>query len=156
MKRSEVQKIIEHEIPITKAMGIEFQDFQDTSCLISVPLAPNHNHKGTAFGGSLYSACAAACYGILYYLQVKHKLSNYDLLLASGSINYAKPVQKDFQIKASLLSEDWNQLTTKLSKQGFGKIQIVASVFTDDEQNPLCEFSGIFVLKTLAIQPRSF
>lgn len=142
-----LQKTIQHEIPITVSMGITYEDFQDTSCLISVPLAPNHNHKGTAFGGSLYSACAAACYGLLYHLQVKENLTEFDLLLAAGNINYLKPVQSDFQVKATLIDSDWQNLMSKLTKQGFAKIEIKAQVIVGVEQN-LCDFSGVFVLKS--------
>ena len=142
----QLQKIIQHEIPITVSMGISYLDFQDTTCLISVPLAPNHNHKGTAFGGSLYSACAAACYGLLYHLQIKESLTAFDLVLGSGSVNYLKPVQSDFQVKAQLVQQDWQNLVLKLAKLGFGKIEIKAQVITSHEQN-LCDFTGMFVLK---------
>jgi len=142
-----LQKIIQQEIPITTSMGIKYEDFKDSSCLISVPLAPNHNHKGTAFGGSLYSACAAACYGLLYHLQVKENLTNYDLLLASGEIAYSKPVQSDFKVLATLEENDWQHFQTKLKKQSFGKIKIKAKVFTTKDQETLCNFTGQFVLK---------
>ncbi|MBC7464767.1 MAG: YiiD C-terminal domain-containing protein [Bdellovibrio sp.] len=142
-----LQKIIQHEIPITQSMGITYDDFQDTTCVISVPLAPNHNHKGTAFGGSLYSACAAAGYGLLYHLQVKENLIEFDLLLASGNINYLKPVQDDFQVEATIITDDWTKLLKKLNTNGFGKIVITAHVMIGEEKN-LCDFSGVFVLKS--------
>ena len=144
---SQLQKIIQEEIPITVSMGITYEDFQDTACIISVPLAPNHNHKGTAFGGSLYSACAAACYGLLYHLQVKENLTQFDLVLGSGNINYLRPVHSDFQVKAQIVEADWKSLMSKLTKQGFGKIEINAQVSVGPEQN-LCDFRGVFVLKS--------
>lgn len=147
MSVTEVAKIIQREIPITKAMGISFESFAESNCLISVPLEPNHNHKGTAFGGSLYSASTAACYGILYYLQVQNNLTNYDLLLGSGEIKYLKPVTTNFKVRGHLDENEWQKLILKLDRQGFGKIEIKAHVFIGDETDHLCEFSGVFILK---------
>lgn len=145
----DIQKTIETEIPIVKEMGVEFQEFQDFSCTISAPLAPNHNHKGTAFGGSLYSICTAACYGLMYSLQIKENFHNYDLVIGEGSIRYVRPVEKDFFVKAELLAEDWEPFIQRVQSSGFGKINIKAYVYTHIQTQHLCEYSAVFVLKKI-------
>lgn len=145
MKKS-IQKIIEKEIPIVKSMGVDFVDFQDHSCTISVPIGPNHNHKGTVFGGSLYSACTSACYGLMYSIQINKQLEEYDLVIGEGSIRYQKPVHSDFQVKAQLSSDELNLFLEKLKKNGFGKINITAYVFIQNEETHLCEYSATFIM----------
>lgn len=145
MKKS-IQNIIEKEIPIVKSMGVEFVDFQDDSCTIAVPIGPNHNHKGTVFGGSLYSACTSACYGLMYNIQINKKLDDYDLVIGEGSIRYQKPVHSDFQVKAQLKLMDLSVFTDKLEKNGFGKINITAYVFIQNEESHLCEYSATFIM----------
>ncbi len=141
-----IQKIIETEIPIVKGMGVKFTDFTHDSVTISVPLAPNHNHKNTAFGGSLYSVCTAACYGILFSLQREDKLVHLDLVIGEGSIRYVKPVDKDFKVKAQLDPFEWKRLKEKVQITGFSKIQLSAFVFTDNEDHHLCDYKATFIL----------
>lgn len=146
MEAKIIQKIIEDEIPIVKSMGVKFIDFGHDSCIISVPLEPNHNHKNTVFGGSLYSVCTSACYGILFALQLEDKLEHLDLVIGEGSIRYIKPVDKDFKVRAELNSADWKRLKEKVQITGFSKIQLTAFVFADDETHHLCEYKATFIL----------
>lgn len=145
MKKN-IQKIIEKEIPIVKSMGVEFVDFEEDSCTIAVPIGPNHNHKGTVFGGSLYSACTSACYGLMYSIQISKKLDEYDLVIGEGAIRYQRPVHSDFQVKAQLKLEDLTSFIGKLEKNGFGKINMTAYVFIQDQETHLCEYTATFIM----------
>ncbi|MBC7711933.1 MAG: YiiD C-terminal domain-containing protein [Rhizobacter sp.] len=149
MNKEIIQKIIEKEIPIVKSMGVEFSNFSHDSCTIIVPLEPNHNHKGTAFGGSLYSACTSACYGLMFALQREDDLSEFELMIGEGSIRYIKPVEKDFFVEANLLPEDWILLKEKIQKNGFGKISLSAFVYTQERSQHLCEYRATFILKKI-------
>jgi thioesterase domain-containing protein len=147
MNLNSIQDTIIQEIPIVEKMGVKLIEFHDYACKVSVPLEPNHNHKNTAFGGSLYSACTAACYGLMYALQVKEKFHDYDLVIGDGSIRYIRPVDNDFFIKAELLPEDWKIFMEKVQKNGFGKIPVKAYVFISSESQQLCSYSATFVMK---------
>lgn len=141
-----IQEIIEKEIPIVKSMGVEFVELTDLSCMISVPLGPNHNHKGTVFGGSLYSVCTSACYGLMYSLQISENLHEYDLVIGEGTIRYQKPVHGDFHVRSQIKLTDQDIFLEKLAKNGFGKIHITAYVFIQDEMSHLCEYSATFIM----------
>lgn len=141
-----IQNIIEKEIPIVKSMGVEFVEFTDLSCLISVPIGPNHNHKGTVFGGSLYSACTSACYGLMYSMQIIKDLNEYDLVIGEGTIRYQKPVHNDFHVRSQVKIEDQENFLIKLKKNGFSKINLTAHVFIQDEATHLCEYSATFIM----------
>ncbi|QDK42585.1 hypothetical protein DOM21_14220 [Bacteriovorax stolpii] len=146
MQTADIQSIIEVEIPIVKQMGVIFDEFKTDSCIASVPLAPNHNHKGTVFGGSLYSVCTSACYGLMYSLQIAHQLEGFDLVIGEGKIRYLKPVDRDFKVKAEIIPAEWSEFKKKISTNGFGKIQLKAKVFMDNDSTPLCDYSAVFVL----------
>jgi thioesterase domain-containing protein len=145
-----MQKLIEHHIPITKSMGFKVYKIENFTAELSAPLQPNHNHKNTVFGGSLYAACAAACYAVLYNLQIEEKLDSFDLLLATGNSRYLKPVTEDFKVRATINTSEWSILLSKLVKKGAGKITVNATVFTDSDPTILCEFQGVFVLKKVS------
>jgi thioesterase domain-containing protein len=50
-----LQNLIDREIMLAKPMGIIVESADESAVILRAPLAPNSNHKGTAFGGSLYS-----------------------------------------------------------------------------------------------------
>ncbi len=50
-----LQERIDREIMLARPMGIIVESADETELILRAPLAPNANHKGTAFGGSLYS-----------------------------------------------------------------------------------------------------
>jgi thioesterase domain-containing protein len=50
-----LQNLIDREIMLAKPMGIIVELADESAVILRAPLAPNSNHKGTAFGGSLYS-----------------------------------------------------------------------------------------------------
>jgi thioesterase domain-containing protein len=50
-----LQNLIDREIVLAKHMGVIVESADEVSMILRAPLAPNANHKGTAFGGSLYS-----------------------------------------------------------------------------------------------------
>jgi thioesterase domain-containing protein len=142
-----IQETIELEIPIVKKMGVKILEFNDYSCTASAPLEPNHNHKNTVFGGSLYSTCTAVGYALMYALQVKEKFHDYDLVIGEGAIRYILPVDRDFFITASLLPDDWKVFTEKVLKNGFGKIPIKATVYSHSPNQSLCSYTATFVMK---------
>lgn len=146
MKQLNIQKIIEKEIPIVKSMGVQFIEFQDDSCTISVPLNLNHNHKGTAFGGSLYSVCTSACYGLMFSLQINEGLQEFDLVIGEGSIRYQKPVYRDFKVKSILQLSDLAAFKDKLAKNGFAKIHLNAYVSVEGDETHLCEYKATFIM----------
>ena len=47
-------------------MGIRVAAYDGTSLKLTAPLAPNINHKSTAFGGSLYSLAVLCGWGIVH------------------------------------------------------------------------------------------
>ena len=50
-----LQALIDREIALARSMGVIVESADDAGIVLRAPLPPNSNHKGTAFGGSLYS-----------------------------------------------------------------------------------------------------
>lgn len=96
--------------------------------VVSVPLNPNINHKGTAFGGSLYAACTAACYALIYSRQIQSKLEDRDLVIIEGQMKYIKPVKGDFTVKASLDEKHWQSLVESLKMKKPEKLLVTCEI----------------------------
>lgn len=141
-------KSIEHkiltEIPILQSIKIQLLALSDEESVVGVELAPNHNHKGTAFGGSLYSASVAACYSLLYYWQTKLNITGRDIVIAHGDIHYLKPVEQDFLVIARFEKEDSELMLRSLNQSRTIRIPMRASVKTSYAGNELCVLRGDF------------
>jgi len=124
-------------------MGIEIKNVQMNSALIRVPLKPNHNHKGTAFGGSLYAACTAACYTLIYSRQHTSQIADRDLVITSGEIKYIKPVKTDFNVQAELDEANWQSLLISLKNRRPEKLSMKCFIYLENSQIG-CEFSAQF------------
>ena len=143
MMDANLQEAVYRAIPLAKAMGISVADVRDHLAVIRVPLNLNHNHHGTAFGGSLYSACTVACYALLYSLQIEAELAGLTLVISAGKIRYIRPVDRDFEVRARVNPQVWKDLVPRLKSRGVGKIELEAKI-TGADGTSLCSFKGDF------------
>lgn len=133
-------KDIEKQIPFLSHLKMQIIQLDLQSCQIKVPLSPHTNHKGTAFGGSLYVSAVATSYLFLHHLQKQTpQLQAHNLVIAKAQIDYLKPVKSDFI--ASLTT------TSLLKLKPFERIPITIEIkeFSLPLNHPLCLFQGEFV-----------
>jgi len=64
----ETERFLHEQIPLTRAMGVRVRSWDGEKLWLSAPLEPNHNHLGTAFGGSLSALATLAGYSLLWLL----------------------------------------------------------------------------------------
>ena len=62
----ETEAFLHDQIPLTQAMGVRLESYDASGLILTAPLAPNHNHLGTAFGGSLATLAILAGYTLLW------------------------------------------------------------------------------------------
>ena len=139
-----MQTLIEKEIPITKSMAITWSQLTSQNAELSIKLAPNHNHKGTAFGGSIYSCATVACYGLFLSELGSQGIDTNNIVIAHGEIKYLAPVEGDFIIRASWESLDQRgEFLRTLTAKKKARIKLTAQVL---HRNAVCaEFYGDFV-----------
>ena len=138
---SETERYLHGKIPITRAMGVRLSCFDDEKLVITAPLAANHNHLGTAFGGSLGAIATLAGYALLW-LELDDRDSH--IVIKSSSIQYRHPVNGD--IRAVCKRLDPTQLDAfrkKFARTGKAGIELAVAI---EENNRVCvDFQGLFV-----------
>ena len=87
------------QTPAARFMEFSFQHLSRDSLILSAPLAPSINDKGTAFGGSLYSALVLAGWGLVFGNLRDRGLSG-DVVIARSTMDYRAPVRDDFMAEA--------------------------------------------------------
>lgn len=137
----ETERFLHEQIPITKAMGVEVAVCDETQLMLTAPLEANHNHLGTAFGGSLSAIATLAGYGLLW-IQLADRSAH--IVVKSSSIQYHVPVRGE--IRATCMAPDLEILSafkTRFQKKGKARIRLHVTVEEDDR---VCvDFEGIYV-----------
>ena len=91
-----LQRRIDREIMLAKPMGIIVEAANDAALILRAPLAPNANHKGTAFGGSLYSLAVLTGWAWLTRFLVTRKLDA-QAVIQESNMRFLKPVHGEMR-----------------------------------------------------------
>ena len=131
-----------HEpIPLTQAMGVTLESYDGMQLVVTAPLEPNHNHLGTAFGGSLSALATLTGYAMLW-LQLGDRHAH--IVIRESSIRYKHPVRGILRAicqrpdEAALAEFRTTFATT-------GKAHIQLKVIIEHERQICVEFEGDFV-----------
>ena len=91
-----LQERIDREIMLARPMGIIVEAANDARLVLRAPLAPNANHKGTAFGGSLYSLAVLTGWAWLTRFLVTRKLDA-QAVIQESNMRFLKPVHGEMR-----------------------------------------------------------
>ena len=141
--KAELQETLEHEIPLTKAMGLVVEEAGPDLVRLALPLGPNHNHKQTAFGGSLYSAAVLAGWGLLWCALKERGLTAQVVVSGSGE-RFLKAVDSDFSAECVVSPGGLDPAFKALERKGLARVQLDCVVFCKGEA--CVAFQGSFAL----------
>lgn len=137
----EIERLFATKIPLTQAMQVRALVYDETRLVLEAPLEPNHNHLGTAFGGSLAALLVLTGYGLLW-LELDDP--SWHLVVRDCSIQYRAPVTGP--LRAIAPRPPAPQMATfrrTLERKGRARIELTALIEQDGE--PAAEFRGMFV-----------
>lgn len=134
---------LEKEIPLTGAMQLSVVSWDGQALEVAAPLAPNRNHKATAFGGSLYSLAVAACWG-WFTLRLWEEELDCDIVIQQATASYLNPVGQDFTARCAYSDDGaWRSLTAQLQRRGRARMTLEAEVLVGE--TPAFRLCGDFV-----------
>ncbi|TCO80625.1 thioesterase domain-containing protein [Plasticicumulans lactativorans] len=81
-------------IPLTQAMGVRLDRYDDAGLALRAPLAPNTNDKGTAFAGALASIITLSGWS-LTHLTLLDAGEHAQVVIAHSELDYLRPVSGD-------------------------------------------------------------
>ena len=137
----QIQDLLHDKIPITRAMGVQVEDYDGGRLVLSAPLAANVNHLGTAFGGSLNALAVLSGYGLLWL-----ELDNADchIVIRDSSISYERPVRGELRA-VCVLPEAAALAAFKQTFQQRGKARITLAATIESDGITAVRFQGTFV-----------
>lgn len=131
------------EIPLAQAMGLHAIQ-AGAAMALAAPLAPNTNHKGTAFGGSLHSAAILAGWAWLWGYLRQNGLQA-QVVIQKAQAEFTAPVAGDFTAFCDgAAPEDLEHLMRMLTRKGRGRLALACRV---ESGNQVCmKFVGEYVV----------
>lgn len=144
---AELEQYLHEKIPLTVAMGVHVEHCDDASLVLSAPLAPNRNHLGTAFGGSLHTMATLSGYSLLWWLL---RTPEAHIVIRESTIHYDKAVTGDLRaVCHAPASEELAVFRRDFARKGKARLRLAATI--EQEGEIAVRFTGVFV----AIGPRN-
>ncbi|WP_413992852.1 YiiD C-terminal domain-containing protein [Labrys okinawensis] len=139
---AELEADLHANIPLTRAMQVRVLDIADDSVCLGAPLAPNINHHGTVFGGSLATLATLAAWSLAH---LKLRRAGIDCSLVVGAIHmdYLAPAEGDVLARSRLAEPDnWPHVLEIFARKGKARIPVLAEV--DHDGRCVARFKGDF------------
>lgn len=137
----ETEDFLHAQIPLTRAMGVRLVSYDEEKLILAAPLDVNHNHLGTAFGGSLVAIATLAGYSTLWL-----ELGNRDahIVVRKSSIDYRHPVRGEIRaVCARPSASAISSFRKKFERNGKARIKLHVTV---EEEGQVCiNFEGVYV-----------
>ncbi len=140
---AQLEQTLHSEIPLSLAMGISVAGYDGNSLRLAAPLAPNINHKLTAFGGSLYSLAVLCGWGLLHLKLAEAGLHKH-IVIQESSIRYLRPVKQEMQAECRMDETEFARFMRTLKKHDRSRILLAVAILPGDE--PAVEFAGRYVV----------
>ena len=146
MEARRLIQFMRDEIPLARVMDIQLHACGEHRLSLMMPLAPNVNDKGCAFGGSLTSLMTLTGWALVE-LALRGRGELCDVFVAESSVRYLAPVWADFCSDAQLADDSqWDIFFETLAARGKARIQVSCQVPGTDGK-PAASMSARFVAK---------
>ena len=120
-----------HEhIPLSRAMGLEVLEAGSYRVALRAPLAPNVNHRGSVFGGSLSAVAMLAGWG-LCRVNVDGADPMPNLVIASSQMDFVHVATGDFTAVCEADPTDIEAFKEKLERRGRARIDLGTVLHVD-------------------------
>jgi thioesterase domain-containing protein len=144
MSARDLEAFLHEKIPLSRAMGVSVGPSDPGHLALEAPLAPNVNHLGTAFGGSLHALPTLACYTVVWTLLFQAGLAGH-VVVKHSEASYRQPVTGRLRAVCALPPPDHAaQFLDTLRRHKKARMALTA-IIAGVNGKPAVEFAGVFV-----------
>jgi thioesterase domain-containing protein len=137
-----LQRRLMSEFALAVHLGVEVECAGDESVVLRAPLVANANHKGTAFGGSLFSLAALAGWAWLTRYVAQQGIAA-EAVIQDAQIDYLLPVSGELRAVLQAPNPlEIERFRKMLRRAGRGRLLISVDIHSDESL--ATRFSGVF------------
>ncbi|MBM9461477.1 YiiD C-terminal domain-containing protein [Nocardioides sp. zg-536] len=130
-------------IPLMGSMGIEIVEADGGTAAARIPAAPNVNHFGSMYAGSLFTV-AEVLGGVLSYAGLAAEGAV--PLVKSVTIDFLRPATTSVLARASLDDDELKDTLARYAEHGKADFELVAEV-TDEAGTVVARTRGLYQLR---------
>lgn len=128
MTTAELTAYLHEHIPITRSLGARVEHMDGRSVRLVAPLAPNLNHRATAFGGSLSMLAILSGWALLHVQLLDRDLAG-RIVIQRSAFDYQAPIDGEFVATTSLPApEAWTRFLATLTRHHAARVVVHAEV----------------------------
>lgn len=143
MTPHELQTYLHTHIPLSAAMQVEVRKATPECVELHAPLAPNVNHRGTAFGGSIATLATLAGWSLLR-VRLDGMKSLPHLVIQRNTMEFLRPIPGEFSARVRFPADaDWPGFQAKLAERGKARLPLQVEVLSDGAV--AARLDGVFV-----------
>lgn len=139
----EITASINELIPIVAAMGVEVIEAEPNSVAARLPSAPNVNHFGTSYAGSLFTV-AELLGGVL--ARTSLAAEGGVPLVKRVEIDFLRPAMTDVVARATLSDAEIARILGEYAERGKSDFELLAEV-TDEAGTVVARTRGTYQLR---------
>ncbi len=140
---ADIEAYLHRHIPITRDMGVRLLECSLQGVKLSAPLAPNVNHRATAFGGSVSSTLILAAWTWLHFALREAGL-HCQIVIQRNTVEYVAPVPGEFTAHCDgLTAAPWERFLRTLRRHGKARLELHARLQWHGKV--VAKFSGDYV-----------
>ncbi len=144
----DLEAYLHAHIPLSAAMQVSVVSASSEAVTLRAPLAPNINHRSTAFGGSVSTLAILSAWSLVN-LRLNAENMRSRLVIQSNRMDYDQPIAADFTATSSLADvADWPPFTKMLVRRR--RARLVARSVVRSGEIVGGRFEGEFVAFLLA------
>lgn len=126
-------RYLHDHIPLTRHMGIVVAECSDSRVVLAAPLAPNVNHRETAFGGSLSGAAILAGWAWLH-ARLAPQGRRQRLVVHESTAHFDHAVDGPFEaVCDSPSAEEFDRFLAVLNRRGKARMTLESRVLCRGE-----------------------
>jgi thioesterase domain-containing protein len=128
----DLEAYLHTHIPLSAAMQVSVVSVSAGAVTLAAPLAPNINHRSTAFGGSVSTLAILSAWSLVNLRLNAERLTS-RLVIQSNRMEYDAPIEGDFTATATLADPGaWPQFVKMLTRKGRARIVAQSAVRCGD------------------------
>jgi thioesterase domain-containing protein len=133
------------DIPLAAAMAIRVAGYDGQTLIVRAPLAANRNLHGTAFAGSLFSACVLTGWGVVW-LALRERGLLGTIVVSDSNIHYRKAVAGELVCRCTADADALRAGLEQLASSGRAAFDLVCAI--DAAEKRAVTFTGKYVVQT--------
>lgn len=131
-ERSRLISLIRQKIPALASFSFDIFKLDEFSTIISASLSDHLNHKGTAFGGSIYQLGLVSGYAQFLRLLESANQSLDHLVISHADIDYLLPIKSDFYAKTAITKKQFDDFLVSLNKKNRGHLVLEINIYSEE------------------------